>query len=236
MRGRETGVFGLLLAQDGRPADRATVAAPMPTAFVTGGSGFIGGALVRRLLADGVGVRALVRSDASARAVRDAGAQPVPGDPVAMALGADGCDVAIHCAARVGDWGPREEFEAVNVGGTRRAIDACARAGVRRFVHVGTEAALRAGEPLVHADERVPLRFDPPVPYCATKAGAEEAAWRALPLRGRPPLTRVAVWLSGLQATINISGARTELGHAPVRTVDEGLAELAAEEGRGEQR
>ena len=57
-------------------------------------------------------------------------------------------------------------------------------------------------------------------------ATAGETAWRLLPLPGRPPLTRLAVWLSALETTIDITRARTELGYAPVRTIDEGLEEL----------
>jgi nucleoside-diphosphate-sugar epimerase len=53
-----------------------------------------------------------------------------------------------------------------------------------------------------------------------------ETAWRLLPLPGRPPLTRLAVWLSAVETTIDITRARTELGYAPVRTIDEGLEEL----------
>ena len=52
----------------------------MPTAFVTGGSGFVGGALIERLRAEGWDVRALARSDAAADKVRDRGAQAVAGD------------------------------------------------------------------------------------------------------------------------------------------------------------
>jgi len=76
------------------------------SAFVTGGSGFIGGALVRRLVADGWTVRALARSDASADAVRARGAEPVRGeldDVGSMAAGAAGCAVTFHCAAQLGD-------------------------------------------------------------------------------------------------------------------------------------
>jgi nucleoside-diphosphate-sugar epimerase len=50
----------------------------------------------------------------------------------------------------------------------------------------------------------------------------------ALPLPGRPPLTRLALWLSALEATIDITRARAELGYAPVTTVDEGMRELSS--------
>lgn len=320
----------------------------MRTAFVTGGSGFIGGALIRRLVREGWGVRALTRSDAAAAKVRADGAEAVPGDlsdPAAMTVAAHGAEVAFHAAATLGDWGRRADFVAGNVTGTRNVIDACRRAGVRRLVHVGTEAAVLAGDPMVMIDERQPLRFDSRALYSATKAEAEalvlaasgdgletvvvrprfvwgkgdttllpqlsamvrsgqwawigggrhrtstthldntveglmlgaergtpgsayfvtdgtpvvfrdfitrllatqglepqdrsiprpvahalavagETAWGALPLPGRPPLTRFAYWVSALETTIDISRARAELGYAPVTTIDEGLAEM----------
>ena len=52
----------------------------MPTAFVTGGSGFVGGALIERLRAEGWDVRALARSERAAERVRELGAEPVMGD------------------------------------------------------------------------------------------------------------------------------------------------------------
>jgi nucleoside-diphosphate-sugar epimerase len=148
------------------------------SAFVTGGSGFIGGRLVKRLVAEGTRVRALARSDASAAKVEALGAEPVRGDledPASIATGADGCEVAFHLAAQLGDWGAWDEFERANVIGTENALEGCARAGVRRFVHCGTEAALIAGEPLVNVDETAPLRPDSKAPYPATKAKAERA-------------------------------------------------------------
>lgn len=150
----------------------------MPTAFVTGGSGFVGGALIRRLTGDGWTVRAIARSDAAAVAVRERGAESVAGDLddlAALREGARGADVAFHAAAHLGEWGSRSAFERVNVGGTRNVLRACREAGVARFVHVGTEAALLAGRPLVMVDERAPLRPDSPALYAATKAQAEMA-------------------------------------------------------------
>jgi nucleoside-diphosphate-sugar epimerase len=149
----------------------------MPTAFVTGGSGFIGGALIERLRAEGWDVRALARSDGAAGRVRDRGAEPVAGDladEAALRAGAEGAEVAFHAAAKVEDWGDPAEFERLNVRGTEGVIAACRAAGVRRLVHVGTEAALMAGSPLVNVDESAPLRPDSPVLYSSSKAKAEQ--------------------------------------------------------------
>jgi nucleoside-diphosphate-sugar epimerase len=322
----------------------------MPSAFVTGASGFVGGALTRRLVSDGWRVRALARSDRSADAVRAAGGEPASGDledTVALRAAADGCEVAFHCAAALGEWGKRDEFERINVGGTRNVLDAARQAGVRRVVHVGTEAALLTGEPLVNVDETAPLRPDSRAIYSSTKARAEQAVrdangdgvetvvvrprlvwgagdttllpeivkavekgrfawigggrhltstthvdntveglvlgatrgrpggvyfvtdgepvtfrdfitrlmetqgvavpdknaprgvvrvvaaigeglWGVLPLRGAPPVTRLATWLASLETTIDITRAREELGYQPVKTIDQGMAELAA--------
>jgi nucleoside-diphosphate-sugar epimerase len=125
---------------------------------------------------DGWTVRALARSDGAADRVRRAGAEPARGDladGAALAAGARGAEVAFHAAAKVEDWGSWDEFRRVNVDGTRAVLAACRAAGVRRLVHVGTEAALLHGQPLVLADERTPLAFGSPAPYAATKAEAE---------------------------------------------------------------
>lgn len=152
------------------------------TAFVTGGSGFIGGRLLQRLVGEGRSVRALARSETAAERVTELGAEPVRGelgDPVSLTAGADGADVAFHLAAHLGEWGPWEDFERGNVVGTRNVLAACEEAGVERFVHCGTEAALMAGQPLVHVDETAPLRPDSRAPYPATKAKAEQAVRQA---------------------------------------------------------
>ena len=321
----------------------------MSGAFVTGGSGFIGGALIGRLQREGWSVRALARSDAAATRVGELGAEPVRGDledRQALEHGAAGCDVAFHCAAKVEDWGDPEDFERLNVFGTQNTLDACIAAGVKRFVHTGTEAALSAGQPLVNAGEDAPLRPDSPILYASSKARAEqrvraangdgietvvirprfvwgrgdttllpalvklvesgrfrwigggghltdttnventveglwlgatkappggvyfvtdgapvvfrefvtawlgtrgvtapgktiptgvadaaaaasETAWRLLRRPGSPPLTRLAVWVSSKECTLDISRARRELGYEPVVTREQGLAALS---------
>jgi nucleoside-diphosphate-sugar epimerase len=145
---------------------------------VTGGSGFVGGALIRRLASEGWTVRALARSDRSVQAVEDAGAEAIRGDlddVNAMRAGMDGADVVHHAAAKVDDFGDPADFERVTVQGTKNALEAARDAKVPRFVHVGTEAALMAGQPLVNVDENTPLRPDSAAPYPWSKAKAEQA-------------------------------------------------------------
>jgi nucleoside-diphosphate-sugar epimerase len=144
----------------------------MPTAFVTGGSGFVGGALIERLRREGWDVRALARSEKAAGRVRELGAEPVMGDLDDLRI--EDCELAFHAAAKVEDFGDPADFERINVQGTRNVVAACKAGGVRRLVHVGTEAALMAGQPLVNVDESAPLRPDSPVLYSSSKAKAEE--------------------------------------------------------------
>jgi len=148
------------------------------TAFVTGGSGFIGGALIRRLVSDGWKVRGLARSPGSEQRVMSAGGEPVAGDldnERSIREAAEGADVTFHAAAAVLEWGAREEFEKGNVTGTKNVLEASREARVDRFVHVGTEAALLVGQPLINVDETAPLRPDSKAYYPATKAEAEQA-------------------------------------------------------------
>src|SRR3954464_12038905 len=148
------------------------------TAFGTGGSGFVGGRLIQRLVDEGWRVRALARSAEARARVEALGADAVRGDldnGAALRAGAHGCAHVFHAAAHLGADGDWKAFERVNVQGTKNLLAAARDAEVKRFVHVGTEAALLAGEPLIEADERTQLRPDSPVPYSATKARAEIA-------------------------------------------------------------
>jgi dihydroflavonol-4-reductase len=115
--------------------------------FVTGGTGFIGGHVVRRLRERGDDVRALVRSPDKAAALRDAGCELIAGsltDSVAIRDGMEGCDAAIHGAAiyEVGipDSRHRAMYEA-NVLGTENVLRAALDTKIGKIVYVSTVAA-----------------------------------------------------------------------------------------------
>ena len=122
-------------------------------------------------------MRALARSERAAAAVRERGAEPVMGDLDDLRI--EGCEVAFHAAAKVEDWGDPADFERVNVQGTRNVVAACRAGGVRRLVHVSTEAVLMAGQPLVRVDESAPLKPASPALYSSSKARAEQVVGAA---------------------------------------------------------
>lgn len=142
--------------------------------FITGGSGFVGGHAIERLVAAGHTVHAMARSDRSAQTVEGFGATAVRCDLSTVdATHLEGIEAIVHAAAHVEDWGPREVFEAINIAGTERLLAAARAAGVRRFVHIGTEAALFDGGDLVDVDESHPLPARHRFLYSETKAEAE---------------------------------------------------------------
>jgi nucleoside-diphosphate-sugar epimerase len=117
----------------------------MSRTLVTGATGFIGGRLTDALLGRGDGVRALVRDPARASTLRARGVELVQGDVEdADSLGraVAGVDRVYHCAAIVSDWIAREEIQRINVAGTRRMLEACARANVGRLLYLSSLAVL----------------------------------------------------------------------------------------------
>jgi nucleoside-diphosphate-sugar epimerase len=109
------------------------------TCFVTGGSGFVGGRLIKRLVAQGWQVKALVRNDEGVRIVQDLGAEPVRGtllDESYLASALRGSDIVVHVAALFKLWGSEEEFEEANVRGTDLLLKAAQAAGVNRILCV----------------------------------------------------------------------------------------------------
>jgi dihydroflavonol-4-reductase len=114
--------------------------------LVTGGTGFLGGAIVERLLAGGREVKALARSEGSAQGLREVGAEPVRGDILdaeALTAAMRGCDVVYH-AAGLNALCLRDPLllHDVNVQGSRNVVQAAAAAGARRVVYTSSAAAL----------------------------------------------------------------------------------------------
>jgi nucleoside-diphosphate-sugar epimerase len=143
--------------------------------FITGASGFVGGAAARALIADGHTVSAMSRSTTSDELIRGLGATPVRCDLQSICAADVGdADICIHSAAFVAGWGAKDAWYKGNVVGTRNILAAAAAAGVSRFIHIGTEAAIVQGQHINGADESYPLAPKSPYPYCATKAQAEQ--------------------------------------------------------------
>ena len=315
--------------------------------FITGASGFIGGAIAKGL-SDSHDVRAMSRSTESDEVIRALGVTPIrcelgKVEPEHL----EGCEVIIHCAAFVKQWGTREEFWQTTVDGTAQIIEAAKKAGVSRFINIGTEAVLFYGQHMHNLDETFPYPDHTPFLYPETKAAAEklvleantpgfttisirprfvwgpgdntvlpvvkkaiergiymwidqgraqtvtthinnvvhavtlalthgrggqtyfvtddspttvrkfltalletqgikmtkysipasvarmlgiglELIWKTLHLKSEPPLTYFAAAMASSDCTIRIDKARAELGYAPIITIEQGLAELAA--------
>jgi nucleoside-diphosphate-sugar epimerase len=143
--------------------------------FVTGASGFVGGAATEKLVAAGHDVRAMSRSEKSDAKIAALGGKPVRCDLENVTAAHIGdAEAVIHCAAFVEQWGPRDAWKRFNVDGTARMLAAAREAGVKRFIHIGTEAALFHGQHLRGVDETYPLAPHSPYPYSSTKAQAEQ--------------------------------------------------------------
>lgn len=143
--------------------------------FVTGASGFVGGAATQKLVAAGHDVRAMSRSEKSDAKIAALGGKPVRCDlEDVTAANIGDAEAVIHCAAFVEQWGPRDAWKRFNVDGTARMLAAAREAGVKRFIHIGTEAGLFHGQHLRSVDETYPLAPHSPYPYSSTKAQAEQ--------------------------------------------------------------
>jgi dihydroflavonol-4-reductase len=125
--------------------------------LVTGGTGFLGRALVEQLRGDGDDVKALARSETSASALGALGAEPVRGDVLdleALTAAARGCDVVYHAAGANGFClrDPSPMFE-VNIRGSQNVVRAAARAGVRRVVYTSSAATLGEASGTIGSEE-----------------------------------------------------------------------------------
>ena len=145
--------------------------------LVTGATGFVGGALARRLHAAGAIVTAQGRRAAEGAALEAAGLRFVRGDlaepAVAEAAGA-GQQYVFHCAALAAPWGPYKDFYRANVTATENVAAAAQRAGTARLVHVSTPSLCFADQPRRDVRETDPLPPRQLTAYADTKRLAEQ--------------------------------------------------------------
>lgn len=198
--------------------------------FVTGGTGMVGKALVRRLVADGHRVHALGRSATAEALLRELGAIPVRGELANLEAWAEalvGMEAVVHAASPLPSWDPWEHFETNIVAPTGALARQAAKAGVRRFVYLSSESVLQDRAPLfeaVHVDTVVEAsvaaltRGTAGAVYLVTDdapATFREFWERIFQLRGIPsPRRSVPSWLlrpvaATLQALWRAAGKRT---------------------------
>ncbi len=152
--------------------------------LITGASGFVGSAVLRKLIERGHEVRALVRPSSERRNLEGLPVEIVEGDlmaPETLKPALKGCKGVFHVAADYRLWAPDPSgMFAANVDGTRAIMAAALEVGVERIVYtsrVATLGLLPGGQP---ADEDTPVRFEDMIgPYKQSKFLAE-AEVRAL--------------------------------------------------------
>ncbi|MBR9981795.1 MAG: NAD-dependent epimerase/dehydratase family protein [Desulfatitalea sp.] len=150
------------------------------TLLVTGGGGFLGGAIVRQLVGNAERVRSFSRGrypDLEALGVEQVQGDLADADAVKRAC--EGVEAVFHVAAKPGVWGPYETYHQANVTGTQNVIDACRQCGVRRLIHTSSPSVVFDGRDMEGVDESVPYPDHYEAHYPRTKALAEQAVLAA---------------------------------------------------------
>lgn len=143
-------------------------------ALVTGGGGFLGGAIVRRLIESGHRVRTFQRGDYPA--LENLGAEQIRGDIAdreAVDRAMQGVDLVFHVAAKVDMWGAYEPFRLTNVVGTENVLGSMRENGVSKLVFTSSPSVVHGRGDLEGVDESVPYPDHFDAAYPATKAIAE---------------------------------------------------------------
>ena len=112
--------------------------------LVTGATGLLGSHIVEQLVKRGRPVRALVRRNSDTSWLQTQGVELAYGDvtdKASLGKAVQGVDCVYHAAARVGDWGPWEEFVEISINGTRNVLDVVRDAKIKRLVHISSLSA-----------------------------------------------------------------------------------------------
>jgi nucleoside-diphosphate-sugar epimerase len=148
--------------------------------LVTGGGGFLGGAVVRLLKNRGDRVASFTRS--TYPWLNEIGVEQIHGDLTDIAAVENAlrnCEAVIHVAAKAGVWGRHRDYITTNVTGTRNILAACLSTGVRKLVYTSTPSVVHTGKDIEGGDESLPYATHFEAGYSATKADAERAVLAA---------------------------------------------------------
>ncbi len=143
--------------------------------LVIGGGGFVGSAIVRQLVDKGAEVGVLGRNHyphLEKLDVRQFQGDILDSDYLIRSM--QGYDTVFHVAAKAGIWGPKHEFEQVNVAGTRNVLGACFAAGVETLVYTSTPSVVFDRKDLNGADETTSYARRFLCYYASSKAVAEQ--------------------------------------------------------------
>jgi nucleoside-diphosphate-sugar epimerase len=147
--------------------------------FITGGTGYIGRALAKRLVAAGHEVRALVRATSKVEPLHELGIATFVGDlgdRVSMREGMSGADWVIHAAAELDLAAPGERMRNANVQGSENVASLAYKLGVGRFLSVSSVAYFGGSPDDGSAGtEEMPPREPFPTLYSVTKHSGERA-------------------------------------------------------------
>jgi 2-alkyl-3-oxoalkanoate reductase len=158
--------------------------------LVTGGTGFLGRAVLERLRASGDEVRVLVRPARREAVGRDLDVEVTLGDlrdPPSLAEAVQGVDAVCHCAARVKTKGSWSDFYEDTVRGTERLLEAASRENVRRFLHVSSLGILRVnGDETVTEASPFDDAYEYRGAYARAKFQSEDLVWKYHRERGLP--------------------------------------------------
>jgi len=148
----------------------------MKKVLVTGGGGFVGAALSKRLAGRGVSVVVMGRRNRYPELdlplievfqgdIRDLDA---------LLLASRGCDTVFHVAAKAGVWGSREEYFTINCSGTENVLAACRKNGISHLVYTSTPSVVFSSSDIENGDEALSYSRKPLCHYAQSKIIAEK--------------------------------------------------------------